>query len=280
MKKELTLEITQKCLNNCIYCSSYSNKDSAHEIQLEKIKSIIDECKELGFTHINLSGGEPFLHKDIFEIVKYINTKGLHIDIYSSGIVLNENGEKSHLKVKILNTIRPYIDNIIFNVQTLDSDKYNKIVNEDHNINLLLKSIQMSVFAGLSTQINFVPMNLNKDELSYIIENLKSLGISKINILKLVEQGRVKDNKDIVLSNKETYNLVEYIKQKQDNNIRLGDSFTSCNCSSCNAGKNKLVIRYDGQVLPCERFKEITNDNNIYNKSLKDMYNKINLKSL
>jgi MoaA/NifB/PqqE/SkfB family radical SAM enzyme len=275
MKKELTLEITQRCMNNCIYCSSYSNRNSKHEIQLDKIKSIIDECKELGFTHINLSGGEPFLHKDIVEIVKYINSKGLHIDIYSSGIVQYKGNYLDSIHQTTLSIIQPYINNIIFNVQTLKPNKYNRIVNESHSIELLFKSIKNSISVDINIEINFVPMKLNKDELPYIIENLKSLRINKINILKLVEQGRVKDNKDIILSGKETDNIIEYIKQKNDNNIRLGDSFTSCNCSTCNAGKNKLVIRYDGQVLPCERFKEITNENNIYNMSLKEIYNQI-----
>jgi MoaA/NifB/PqqE/SkfB family radical SAM enzyme len=275
MKKELTLEITQRCMNNCIYCSSYSNRNSKHEIQLDKIKSIIDECKELGFTHINLSGGEPFLHKDIVEIVKYINSKGLHIDIYSSGIVQYKGNYLDSIHQTTLSIIQPYINNIIFNVQTLKPNKYNRIVNESHSIELLFKSIKNSISVDINIEINFVPMKLNKDELPYIIENLKSLRINKINILKLVEQGRVKDNKDIILSGKETDNIIEYIKQKNDNNIRLGDSFTSCNCSTCNAGKNKLVIRYDGQVLPCERFKEITNENNIYNMSLNEIYNQI-----
>jgi MoaA/NifB/PqqE/SkfB family radical SAM enzyme len=275
MKKELTLEITQKCLNNCIYCSSYSNKDSKHKMQLDKIKSIIDECKELGFTYINLSGGEPFLHKDIIEIVKYISSKGLHIDIYSSGIILDEYNIKSFVSKELLKEIKPYINSIIFNLQTLDLQKYSKIVNEDHNINMLIWSIQNSIDVKIDTQINFVPMKLNYQELEHIIERAKSLGISKVNVLKLVEQGRVKDNKYIVLDNLEVENLIESIKSKQDNSIRLGDSFTFCNCSNCNAGKNKLVIRYDGQVLPCEKFKEITNDKNIYNKSLSKIYEEI-----
>ena len=89
--KEMTLEITQQCLNNCIYCSSCSNKDTTtNTIPFSKIAEIINSAKEIGVKHINLSGGEPFLHPHILNIIELIKKNDFVLNIYSSGLYVSD----------------------------------------------------------------------------------------------------------------------------------------------------------------------------------------------
>ena len=91
---EVTIELTQRCPNECIYCSSLSNLDATDALPYNVICQIVDDAVLLGAEQINLSGGEPFLRDDIGAIIKYIHSKNLSIRLYTSGIFYN-NGNYS-----------------------------------------------------------------------------------------------------------------------------------------------------------------------------------------
>lgn len=67
--QEISIEITQQCPNNCIHCSSYSSWDKSQTLPFEIICSVISDAVALGAKTICISGGEPFLHPRLKEIV-------------------------------------------------------------------------------------------------------------------------------------------------------------------------------------------------------------------
>ena len=86
---EISIEITQQCPNHCIHCSSFSTWHTNMMMPWPKLREVIDDAVTLGAKTICLSGGEPFLHPNIIDIVKYIHEKGCSCFIYSSGIILS-----------------------------------------------------------------------------------------------------------------------------------------------------------------------------------------------
>ena len=79
MMNEISIEILQRCPNRCIYCSSHSNPQATHLISFEIIKGVVDDAKALGCKTVCLSGGEPFLHPQIIEIVSYIDDSAVSV---------------------------------------------------------------------------------------------------------------------------------------------------------------------------------------------------------
>ena len=88
MLSEISIEILQRCPNRCIYCSSHSNPQATHIIPFEIIKNVIDDAKSLGCKTVCLSGGEPFLHPHILDIISYIAKQQLTCYVYTSGIYM------------------------------------------------------------------------------------------------------------------------------------------------------------------------------------------------
>lgn len=87
MVKDLCFEIIEKCPNNCKFCSSNSCIDKKRIIQFEDFKRVIDYFEsEGGIEELSLSGGEPFLHPDLFKMVEYAKSKGIRVVIFTSGI--------------------------------------------------------------------------------------------------------------------------------------------------------------------------------------------------
>ena len=64
--RSVELEITAKCNLRCKYCSHYSSEGDVHtELPATEWLIFFKECRKLGVMNVLLSGGEPFLRKDI-----------------------------------------------------------------------------------------------------------------------------------------------------------------------------------------------------------------------
>ena len=67
-----TLHVTSRCNLDCEGCYSYENKrNMKQDLSLDQIKKILDNLANTGFEKLSISGGEPFMHDDIIEILKY-----------------------------------------------------------------------------------------------------------------------------------------------------------------------------------------------------------------
>lgn len=86
------------------------------------------------------------------------------------------------------------------------------------------------------------------------------MGVSRVSFLRFVVQGRGLENRmDILLDMEEMCKaksmMYECVKRNASA-IRIGIPFSSCgNRTNCLTGTEKLVVRYDGNVYPCEAFK-------------------------
>ncbi len=66
MTNAIDLEITDLCNNRCIFCATHRQVDP---LSLPEIRFKLIKAKEENFDRIDLSGGEPTIHKDILAIV-------------------------------------------------------------------------------------------------------------------------------------------------------------------------------------------------------------------
>ena len=77
----LLYELTTKCQNNCVFCYNVWKEDESYptdELTTEEAMVVLGKAiHESGCKNIGLTGGEPLLRKDIFEIASYISGKGV-----------------------------------------------------------------------------------------------------------------------------------------------------------------------------------------------------------
>ena len=286
MLYDVSLEILQKCLNNCLHCSSNSCHNSEAILRLDTIKQIIDDIICLGAKRLCLSGGEPFLHPDIVEIVEYASQKGLILDIYSSGIVGEHNLEKSISKEMLWKCKKRGLNRIMFNVQAADSVVYDAIMNTKGKYDLLIQSITNAKECQIDTEIHFVPMKQNFNQIASVIELAEQLNVCCVSFLRLVPHGRAKDNKEkIMLSDDELRSIQKelYCIKETGKKVRIGLPLSYANVETeCHAVREKLYIKFDGSVYGCEAFKyikfftedmkEVIPDNVLHNR-IREIYN-------
>lgn len=261
MLSEISIEILQRCPNRCIYCSSHSNPQATHIIPFEIIKNVIDDAKSLGCKTVCLSGGEPFLHPQILDIISYIAKQQLICYVYTSGIYMKDEVYSS-LPNEYIEAIRGMVDKVIFNVEADSSALYEQIMGTDvGGFDMMKTSINDCVSSGLVVETHVVPMQVNFKHLKSIFEMCYQLGVSKVSILRLVLQGRALENLSLVKlsgeDNREVTKLIRTLNESYKEKVRIGLPYSDSNCRIfCKAASDKINVRYDGNVYPCEVFKD------------------------
>lgn len=286
MINDVSLEILQKCLNNCVHCSSNSCHNSKAILSLDTIKEIINDIVSLGAKRLCLSGGEPFLHPSVMEIIEYAVKKGLILDIYSSGVV-GEYGQETDISKKMLLECKKRgLNRIMFNLQAAEPIVYDSIMNTRGNYDLLIQSIKNAQECQIETEIHFVPMKQNYNQIESVVQLAEDLNVCCVSFLRLVPHGRAKMNKDtILLSEGELHNIQNklYDIKKKGKKVRIGLPLShSDEETMCHAVREKLYIKFDGSVFGCEAFKYIKfyemngkeiEPDNVLNKRIKEIYN-------
>lgn len=99
---------TFQCESNCVHCISAGKSAVPDELNTNDAKKIVDQVTALGASFFGITGGQPFLRKDLFEILDYATEKGLSTSIITDGRLLDE--EKSQKIVKNQTKISISID--------------------------------------------------------------------------------------------------------------------------------------------------------------------------
>ncbi len=96
-------EVTHRCNSRCITCDMWKKK-SPPEMQTQEALDVIRQLKDLNVLHVSISGGEPFLRKDIFEILDAAKREGFKISINTNAWLLDEEKVKRLCRMGIETT--------------------------------------------------------------------------------------------------------------------------------------------------------------------------------
>lgn len=273
---ELFIEVTNRCLQKCVHCSSAASCESIEEISFINIKKMVDAALTRGLRSVTLSGGEPFLHKNFASIVDYLCEKKIDVSIYTCGVYFNGNGSVTSIPKDVLMYIsRKKVKRLIFSMHAATSETYSKITGTSSTYELAKKSIESSINAGLNIELHIVPMKINFHEIEDILKFASKKGISKVSLLRFVPQGRGALISDRLMLDHKYNELLKVLVKDWSRtypavSIRLGVPY---NCltmqgKKCTAAHDKLLINATGEIFPCEAFKYLKGSRpSIYKKN-------------
>ncbi len=89
----VSMELTERCNNDCIHCYINLPADDENakkkEITFKEIRRIVDEAVELGCLSWHLTGGEPLLRKDFSDIYLYLKKKGIRVTLFTNATLIS-----------------------------------------------------------------------------------------------------------------------------------------------------------------------------------------------
>jgi radical SAM protein with 4Fe4S-binding SPASM domain len=259
-------------------------------LSLLEVKRIISDFAHMGGKILEISGGEPLMHPDLFEIVAYATMNRLETVLYTSGVALNEYGREFSITAEFAGKLRRLgLEKIIFNMQGAIAETHESITQKEGSFKNLVHGIKVMKLMGCWVGVHFVPMKLNYTELKDVIQMCHKLGVNEIGLLRFVPQGRGLTNKELLeLSESEflkfIQNVVKLKKSSHGNpKIRIGRPINFCPLieacitkEECDAGITRCLISPKGNVLPCPAFKQYENEDymagNVKVSSLADIW--------
>ncbi|MBN2032948.1 MAG: heme b synthase [Deltaproteobacteria bacterium] len=84
-------EVTRKCNLNCVHCRAAAGRGQCQgELDTDGCLRILDQIEEVGKPIVILTGGEPLLRDDVFELARYGTAKGLRMVMATNGTLITE----------------------------------------------------------------------------------------------------------------------------------------------------------------------------------------------
>lgn len=201
-------EITRSCNLFCAHCRSSSTAGAyENELSTEECLHLIDGILEVGKPVIILSGGEPLLRHDLFQIAKYAVEKGLRVVMGSNGTLITEE-VAAKLKTIPISRVAVSID---FPTPELQ-DKFRGKVGA---FQAAMAGIDRLHQAGIEVQINSTITRLNVRYLNGLLDLALEAGAVAFHPFMLVPTGRGRGLEAVEMSPEEYEQTLNWVYDKQ-----------------------------------------------------------------
>lgn len=184
----IQVSLTYRCNLKCKMCSIVNLLPENEELSTSQIFHMIEEAKKYDIEEVLLTGGEPFLRRDIFAICEYVHKTGMRSVITTNGALIDDNLAKE--------IIRSRINHLHFSLDGLEDTNdffrgkgtFRKTINA---IKILNEKKKDNHF--FSTGIACTVMDRNVKELCEIVRLADDIEVNVINFQPLV-----KDNTNVL----------------------------------------------------------------------------------
>ncbi|CAH2713692.1 GTP 3',8-cyclase [Neobacillus rhizosphaerae] len=241
--KAAYLHLTDRCNLNCIGCYSYvENRNERDVLPFESVCIIIDQLKINGVQQIVISGGEPFIRKDIADICKYIkeNAQIEFLSVITNGTMFYERHLEAFKYIDVLN---------------ISVDGFNEETQFIRDKGIMKKIISNIEFLRPRVSINLIA-TIHRRNLQYTNDYLKfanGLGV-KLSFSIFTVDPNDELFKDFIFDKKSLVNFSKRILTL-DENVQIMDMPTGEVCltcrGNCEVAKEIVSISADGSIYPC-----------------------------
>ncbi len=199
LPKEIVLELTKSCNQDCPICNLKKKKDRALPVKI--VKNALAECESLGIKKVLFTGGEPLLYEDLVEVLRYAKERGFYVRLNTNASLLNK---------ELITSIENYVDNILISLQGYNAKSDmalagsgNLFLKKIKNIGLVKKSSIPIMRIGTIISQTFI-----KNLLSYY-RLIKALGVKRWELYRPMIN--TKNSCEYKLTNSDFEKIFEFI---------------------------------------------------------------------
>jgi MoaA/NifB/PqqE/SkfB family radical SAM enzyme len=207
----VSVNLTEKCNQNCIYCEIGKNTSSEdkHLLTNDDLFWIIDQMKINKIKRLSMCGGEPFLFDGIFDVVAYAWKNNIRCNITSNGMIVCEIAEAELKILKDCETvINISIDSFNDSIQAQTRGVKSALTNA-------IKSIQRLQQMGIPVTVLTAISKYNYHDLFNSLIKANEYGFSQILYQPIISYSNYPDRQ--VIKNKSRLNVdVENINFLRD----------------------------------------------------------------
>ena len=269
----LFLELTINCNEHCRHCgSSCGDIKPKDELTTSEICDFLDYCAKrlsLSQTRLCITGGEPLMREDFFEIMSYANKLGFSWGMTSNGILIDDS-IASRLAAAGMRTVSISIDGL--------PETHDWFRQRNGSYEAAMEGVRASVrrpeFAHV--QVTTVVHKKSLPELSRLYDILSREKLGSWRVINIEPIGRARQQPELLLDAEEYKKMFRFIYEKRN----AGGMEVTYGCSHylgkdwerelrnwyfiCNAGIYTASVMYNGDIGACldiERRPELIQGN-------------------
>lgn len=179
----IALELTRACNLACKHCrASAITQPESRELSTSEVENLIESIAIFCKPVIILTGGEPLLRSDVFDIARFITARGL-----SAALATNATLVTPEFAVEIKQS---GIERVSVSIDGASEKTHDEFRNAKGAFAASMQGIKNLQLAGVSVQINTTITKHNIAELQNILELAKQLKVQALHIFMLVPTGR------------------------------------------------------------------------------------------
>ena len=279
--RHLFLELTLACNERCFHCGSNCSVPGEGELSADAFKAILDQVKEdfdISRIQLCVTGGEPLLRKDFFEIMGYAHSLGFKWGMTSNATLITK--EVAHKLAEAgMGKISVSIDGL--------PDTHDKLRGMKNAYELAMKGVQNLIDenAFKAIQITTVVNHENIKELDQLLEIFNGVDIDSWRVINIEPIGRALLRPEMLCTPDDLKEMFEFIRKARQEGLPV-----EYGCSHylgldyevevrdwywlCNAGVHTASIMSNGDIgayLDIERNAR-TIQGNIRRDRLKDVW--------
>lgn len=271
--KWLAWEITRRCNLKCIHCRSSSQltADKHPDAQTQTAYRIIDDIVSFSNPTVVLTGGEPLLRHDIFDIAEYGTSKGLRICLATNG---------TRITPEICKKIKSSgIKMVSLSLDGATAKTHDDFRQQQGAFDATVNAARCFSEYGIKFLINSSFTKRNQNEIVDCFRLAKNLGAKAWYLFMVVPTGRgtelleeliSPDDYDEILNwHAQTeaeendilmrptcaphYYRIRFERAKENNHFKKQRalSFSPTGSKGCLAGQTIALLDVDGNVMPC-----------------------------
>ncbi|NLR15549.1 radical SAM protein [Pseudoalteromonas peptidolytica] len=248
--------VTDFCNRKCVYCyqgAPLSSKTEDSSVDIDVIKRLIRETAQLGGKEVLLTGGEPLLREDIYEVMVYALQHGLTPDFISKQFVSVENAKK---------LAAAGLKDAFFSIDSLEKEAAKSLTGIGGFAKKIGQTVENMVTEGIRVHAKSLLTSLNAHAYTETLETLERLGAHSITIdtysdnlqrhdddlhASVAQMHEVRDAVDTFLATQpklKVYYRSEQIEKDIDYDI---DGFV------CHNGRTQLLFYPNGDISKCDK---------------------------
>ncbi len=188
----ISWNLTQRCNLFCTHCylSAFPGADTSNELSTEECFRVMDDIAKVNpDVFMILTGGEPLVRKDIFDIAAYGSDKGFTCVLGTNGVLV---GKTEARKMRESGLMGASIS--LDSVDPVKHDQFRQLQGSWRNA---LRGIEYLKEEGLDFSIHMSVMDWNVSEIPKMVELSRKLGAKILNFFFLIQTGRAEGIIDI-----------------------------------------------------------------------------------
>ncbi len=184
--------LTQRCNLFCTHCylSAFSGADTSQDLSTQECYNVID-----GMARVNpnlfliLTGGEPLVRRDIFDIAAYATDKGFTSVLGTNGVLLGQKEARAMRKSGLMGAS--------ISLDSVDAGRHDAFRQLAGSWKNAIRGTQFLKEEGLDFSLHMSVMAWNVSEIPAMIDLARDIGARVLNFFFLVQTGRGENIIDI-----------------------------------------------------------------------------------